>query len=68
MGAIRPTRAQKKPYKMDKTMVKAQIGAVLSNITKSTLGVCFAPQKDAKVMCMFSREIDIGLYQKKCGF
>ena len=66
MGAIRPTRAQKKPYKMDKTMAKAQIGAVLSNITKKTLGVfCFAPQKDAKVMCMFSREIDIVLYPKK---
>ena len=47
-------------------MVKAQIGAVLSNITKKTLWVfCFAPPKDAKVMCMFSREIDIGLYPKK---
>ena len=62
--------AQKKPYKMDKTMVEAQIGAVRSNITKKSLGVfCFAPQKDSKVMCMFSREIDIGLYPKKnCGF
>ena len=47
-------------------MVKAQIGAVLSNITKKTLGVfCFAPPKDAEVMCMFSREIDIGLYPPK---
>jgi hypothetical protein len=28
------TWAQKKPYKMDKTMVRAQLGAILSNITK----------------------------------
>ena len=26
------------------------------------------PQKDAKVMCMFSREIDIGLYTKNRSF
>ena len=67
MGAIRPTSPQKKPYKMDKTMVKAQIGAVLSNITRKHLG-CFVlrPKKEAKVICMFSREIDIGLYPKSC--
>mgnify|MGYP007040866430 CR=1 FL=1 len=57
MGAIRPTRAQKKPYKMDKTMVKAQIGAVLSNITKKHLG-CFVlrPKKMQKSnVYVFSR-------------
>ena len=56
MGAIRPTRAQKKPYKMDKTMVKAQLGAVLSNITKNTRGVLFcAPKRCKSNVYVFSR-------------
>jgi hypothetical protein len=51
---------------MDRTMDKAQIGAILSNTTKTHLGCCVLHVKntpeDAKVMCMFSRKIDIGLY------
>jgi hypothetical protein len=59
LGAIRPTRARKKPSEMEKTMVKEQIGAVLSNITKAHWGVVFCmskiPQKDAKVVYVFSK-------------
>ena len=59
---IRPMRALKEPFEMDKAVVKVKMGAVPSNMS---INGCFYTtnmlQKDAKVMCMFSREIDIGL-------
>ena len=62
LSVIRPIRALKEPYEMDKTVVKVKMGAVPSNMS---INGCFYTtnmlQKDAKVMCMFSREIDIGL-------
>ena len=66
MGAIRPTRAQKKPYNMDRTMVKAQIGAVLSNITKKHLGcIVLRPKKMLKQCVCFLEKLTLDFTQKK---
>jgi hypothetical protein len=52
---------------MDKTMVKAQIGAVLSNIAKTHFGCCVLHVRNNPKRCksnvyFFSRKIDIILY------
>ena len=48
---IRPIRALKEPYEMDKTVVEVKMGAVLSNMS---INGCFYKtnmlQKDTKVM------------------
>ena len=73
MSVTRPTRALKEFYKMDKTVVKATMGSVLSNMSKKHSAEQFCTtkklQKDAKAMCIISREIDIGLCPIFfCGF
>ena len=70
LSVTRPTRALKEPDKMNKAVVKAKMGAVLSNMP---INGCFCTTKssgkDAKVMCMFSLEIEIGLCSNFCyGF
>ena len=68
LSVLRPTRALKEPYKMDKAVVEVKMAAELSNMS---INGCFHTtnmlQKDAKVMCTFSREIDIGFCSNFLG-